>query len=83
MGFELFIPEDYRLPTLTTVKVPEGVNEAFVRRRLLEDYNIEIAGGLGQLKGRIWRIGLMGYSSRRENIVMLIAALKDILQQAR
>ncbi len=82
MGLELFVPEEIRLPTLTTVRVPEGVNEGFVRRRLLEDYNIEIAGGLGQLKGRIWRIGLMGYSSRRENVVMLLASLKDILQQA-
>ncbi len=79
LGLELFVPEEYRLPTLTTVKVPEGVNEAYVRRRLLEDYNIEIAGGLGALRGRIWRIGLMGYSSRRENVLLLLTALRDIL----
>lgn len=80
LGLELFVPEERRLPTLTTVKVPEGVSEAQVRRRLLEDYNIEIAGGLGQLRGKIWRIGLMGYSSRRENVLLLLAALKDVLR---
>jgi len=80
LGLELFVPEEYRLPTLTTVKVPEGISEAHVRRRLLEDYNIEIAGGLGKLRGKIWRIGLMGYSSRRENILMLLTALKDVLK---
>jgi len=80
LGLELFVPEEHRLATLTTVRVPEGVNEGFIRRRLLDDYNIEIAGGLGALKGRIWRIGLMGYSSRRENVVMLLAALRDILK---
>lgn len=79
LGLELFVPEEHRLPTLTTVHVPEGINEAYVRRRLLEDYNIEIAGGLGALKGKIWRIGLMGHSSRREHVVLLLAALKDIL----
>ncbi len=80
LGLELCVPEPYRLPTLTTVKVPEGVNEAYVRRRLLEDYNIEIAGGLGAWKGKIWRIGLMGFSSRRENVVLLLTALRRILQ---
>jgi aspartate aminotransferase-like enzyme len=50
-----------------------------VRCRLLEDFNIEIAGGFGPLKGQVWRIGLMGYSSRRENIVLLLAALETIL----
>ena len=81
MGLELVVPEEYRLPTLTTVWVPEGVNEGFLRRRLLEDYNIEIAGGLGVFKGRIWRIGLMGFSSQRANVLLLLSALEDILQQ--
>ena len=71
-----------RLPTLTTVAVPEGVDEAAIRRRLLEGYNIEIAGGLGAFKGKAWRIGLMGYSCRRENVILLLAALADILAEA-
>ncbi len=80
LGLELFIPAQFRLPSLTTVKVPEGINEADIRSRLLKEYNIEIAGGLGDLKGRIWRIGLMGYSSRKENVVLLLAALKRLIK---
>jgi alanine-glyoxylate transaminase/serine-glyoxylate transaminase/serine-pyruvate transaminase len=80
LGLELFIPAQHRLPTLTTVKVPEGVNEAEIRSRLLKEYNIEIAGGLGDLKGRIWRIGLMGYSSRKENVVLVLSALKRLIK---
>ena len=68
-----------RLPTLTTVVVPENVDEAVVRNQLLNEFNIEIAGGLGILKGHVWRIGLMGYSSKKENIVTLIGALQEIL----
>jgi alanine-glyoxylate transaminase/serine-glyoxylate transaminase/serine-pyruvate transaminase len=66
-------------PTVATVRVPEGVDEAAVRGRLLSEYSIEIAGGLGDLKGRIWRIGLMGHSSREENVLLLLAALRRIL----
>lgn len=80
LGFQLVVPREYRLPTLTTVYVPDGVNGDYVRRRLLEDYNIEIGGGLGEFKGRVWRIGLMGESSRREHVVLFLAALKEILQ---
>lgn len=79
MGLALHVPLEYRLPSLTTVRVPEGVNEAQVRSRLLNEYNIEIGGGLGELKGKVWRIGLMGYSSRPENVLLLLAALKEIL----
>lgn len=79
MGLKLHVPLEYRLPSLTTVRVPEGVNEAQVRSRLLNEYNIEIGGGLGELKGKIWRIGLMGYSSKPENVLLLLAALKAIL----
>ncbi|HEY64690.1 MAG TPA: alanine--glyoxylate aminotransferase family protein [Caldilineae bacterium] len=79
LGLTLHVPESRRLPTLTTVRVPDGVDEAAVRRRLLEEYNIEIAGGLGALKGKIWRIGLMGHSSRPENVLTLLGALKWIL----
>jgi alanine-glyoxylate transaminase / serine-glyoxylate transaminase / serine-pyruvate transaminase len=79
MGLELFVPEGQRLVSLTTVKVPDGVNEAEVRARLLREYNIEIAGGLGELKGKIWRIGLMGHSSRTEHVLLLLHALSQIL----
>jgi alanine-glyoxylate transaminase/serine-glyoxylate transaminase/serine-pyruvate transaminase len=73
------VPRAYRLPTLTTAQLPPSIDDAAVRRRLLDDYNIEIAGGFGPLKGKVWRIGLMGFSSRRENVALLLAALKDIL----
>jgi alanine-glyoxylate transaminase/serine-glyoxylate transaminase/serine-pyruvate transaminase len=79
MDLSLLIPHEKRLPTLTTPLVPPGIDEAGVRRRLLDEYNIEIAGGFGPLKGSVWRIGLMGFSSRRENITLLLAALRQIL----
>jgi len=79
LDLECHVPLSHRLPSLTTVRVPEGVDEGLVRKRLLEEYNIEIAGGFGELKGKIWRVGLMGYSSRRENIVLLLEALRRIL----
>jgi alanine-glyoxylate transaminase/serine-glyoxylate transaminase/serine-pyruvate transaminase len=79
LGLSLFVPGQYRLPSLTTVMVHENIDDASIRRQLLEEYNLEISGGLGELKGRVWRIGLMGYSSRPENIHLLLSALKDIL----
>jgi alanine-glyoxylate transaminase/serine-glyoxylate transaminase/serine-pyruvate transaminase len=79
LNLELIVPLDHRLPSVTTVAVPENVNEAEIRRRLLEEYNIEIAGGLGVFKGKVWRIGLMGYSSRRENVALLVSALSRLL----
>ncbi len=79
MGMSLFVPRAYRLPSLTTVQIPTGVEDLVVRRRLLNDYNIEIAGGFGPLASKIWRIGLMGHSSRRENVTLLLAAMREIL----
>ena len=79
LDLALHVPEDHRLPTLTTVRVPTGVDELTIRQRLLQEFNIEIAGGLGELKGKIWRIGLMGYSSRPENVVLLLSALERLL----
>ena len=79
LGFELYVPEAHRLPVLSTVRVPESVDEAEVRSQLLEQYNIEIAGGLGALSGKVWRIGLMGYSSRKENVALLLKAIQDLL----
>ncbi len=73
------LPADIRMPMLTTVRLPEGLDEATIRRRLLAEYNIEIAGGLGAFAGKVWRIGLMGYSSRRENVVTLLGALEYLM----
>lgn len=79
MDIALHVAPQHRLPTLTTVRVPAGIDEAAVRKTLLEQYNVEIGGGLGALKGRVWRVGLMGYSSKRENVALLLAALREIL----
>lgn len=80
LGLRLIVPAEYRLPSLTTVSIPEGVNDMAVRKRLLDEYNIEIAGGLGAFKGKAWRIGLMGYSSRKENVLLLVSALERLLK---
>jgi alanine-glyoxylate transaminase / serine-glyoxylate transaminase / serine-pyruvate transaminase len=74
------IPYAHRLATLTTPQLYPSIDDVAVRRRLLEDYNIEIAGGFGPLKGKVWRIGLMGFSSRKENVTLLMAALDNILR---
>ena len=79
LGLSLIVPAELRLPTLTTVWAPEGADEAAIRRRLLTEYNIEIAGGLGTFKGRAWRVGLMGHSARPENVVALLGALERVL----
>jgi len=79
LNIKCLVPKVNRLPSLTTAIVPEGVDEINVRNTLLNEYNIEIAGGLGELKGKVWRIGLMGFSSRKENVTLLLAALKTIL----
>jgi alanine-glyoxylate transaminase/serine-glyoxylate transaminase/serine-pyruvate transaminase len=73
------IPLTYRLPTLTTPKLSPSIDDAAIRRRLLDEYNVETAGGFGPLAGQIWRIGLMGYSSRREYVTLLLAALRQLL----
>jgi aspartate aminotransferase-like enzyme len=80
MGLEMFVanPAD-RLVTVTSVKVPAGVNDGKVRQQLLDEFNIEIAGGFGPVKGQLWRVGLMGYSSQRTNVLLLLAALEKVL----
>jgi alanine-glyoxylate transaminase/serine-glyoxylate transaminase/serine-pyruvate transaminase len=80
MDMPPLIPSEYRLPPLTTARVPAGVDPHQVRARLLNDYNIEIAAGFGALKDKVWRIGLMGYSSRRENVTLLLGALRELLK---
>jgi alanine-glyoxylate transaminase/serine-glyoxylate transaminase/serine-pyruvate transaminase len=80
MGLELFVanPAD-RLVTVTAVKIPAGADDRKVRNQLLDEFNIEIAGGIGPTKGQIWRIGLMGYSSQKQNVLLLLAALEKVL----
>lgn len=79
LGLECHVAPQIRLPSLTTVRIPEGVDGKLVSSRLLTEYNIEIAGGLGELAGKVWRIGLMGFNSRPENVLLLLAALKQVL----
>jgi alanine-glyoxylate transaminase/serine-glyoxylate transaminase/serine-pyruvate transaminase len=79
LGFRLFTAEGHRLPELTTAWVPEGIDEAAVRRRLLDDWSIEIGGGLGRFAGKVWRVGLMGHTARRRNVTLLLAALSEVL----
>lgn len=81
MGLKLAVADPVvRLPSLTTVMVPEGADDKAVRGRLLKEYGIEIGGGLGKFAGKAWRIGLMGYSSQRANVIQFLAALGDILK---
>ena len=79
LGLELFAEPRYRLNPLTSVKVPEGVNSAQVRLKLREEHNIEIAGGLGDIADRVWRIGLMGYSSSEHSVLTFLSSLEGIL----
>ena len=80
LGIELFGDPANRLSMLNCVLIPDGVDDAAVRSRLLQDYRIEIAGGFGPLKGKGWRIGLMGYSASERNVHYLLAALGEILE---
>ena len=81
LGLELLVAADHRLPQLTTVRIPAGVEDAAVRRELLSTYGIEIGAGAGQLAGQIWRIGCMGHTARRRNVVALLGALKEVLER--
>jgi alanine-glyoxylate transaminase/serine-glyoxylate transaminase/serine-pyruvate transaminase len=79
LGLELFAEDGHRLPQLTSVSAPSGIDERAVRARLLADYGIEIGGGLGELAGRGWRIGCMGHTARMRNVTLLLAALEEVL----
>ena len=81
MGLSLFVPEAERLPQLNSVTIPEGVDDAAVRGALLRDHGIEIGAGLGALAGKVWRIGLMGGSSRSDKVLRLLAALDVVLAE--
>ncbi|MEM6990852.1 MAG: alanine--glyoxylate aminotransferase family protein [Myxococcota bacterium] len=82
MGLSLVVAEPHRLPTLTTVRVPDGVDEAAVRAELMAAHGIEIAGGLGPFAGTVWRIGLMGASCSTRNVTLLLSALEGALSGA-
>ncbi len=79
MGLSFVVDEANRLPQLNSVTIPEGVDEAQVRSRLLNEYNLEIGAGLGPLAGKIWRIGLMGYASNQKNVLLCLGALDAVL----
>jgi alanine-glyoxylate transaminase/serine-glyoxylate transaminase/serine-pyruvate transaminase len=79
MGLQMLVDAPYRLATLNAVNIPTGVDDAKVRGRLLRDFGIEIGGGLGALKGKVWRVGLMGANSRPNSVLLLLAALERIL----
>jgi len=81
MGLKLLAQEGYRAPMLTTVGIPDGIVDADVRKKLLNDYSIEIGGGLGDFKGKAWRVGLMGFSSTKRNVLFLLSALENILAE--
>jgi alanine-glyoxylate transaminase/serine-glyoxylate transaminase/serine-pyruvate transaminase len=79
MGLQMLVAPEHRLPSLNTVRIPEGVDDAKLRGHLLETFNLEIGGGLGALKGRVWRVGLMGYSSSAEKILFFLSSLSSAL----
>ncbi len=82
LGLTCHVEESLRLPTLTTVRVPDGVDAKAIGRQLMVDYSIEVGGGLGELGGKVWRVGLMGYNSQTENVDTLLKALGEVLHGA-
>lgn len=80
-GFGLIAEEEHRLPQLTATLLPDGLDEAALRRALLDRYGIEVGGGLGEFAGRAWRIGLMGHAARERSVLALLAAVDEVLAQ--
>ena len=80
MGFSMLVPESERLPMLNAICIPDSVDDIKVRRTLLNEFGIEIGGGLGEFAGKIWRVGLMGHSSRRRNVLFFLHALETVLK---
>jgi alanine-glyoxylate transaminase/serine-glyoxylate transaminase/serine-pyruvate transaminase len=79
LGISYSAAEGHQLPTLNAVRIPGGADDLVIRKRLLADFGIEIGGGLGDFKGKVWRIGLMGHSSRANNVLVFLAALEQCL----
>ena len=82
LSLEFVVPSNERLPQLNTVYIPQGIDDAKVRSYLLTHYNLEIGAGLGEFAGKAWRIGLMGFSAKNENVALCLAALQDALINA-
>lgn len=80
LGIGYVVDEDYRLPQLNAVWIPEGIDDGAARQRLLQEFNLEIGAGLGDFAGKVWRIGLMGYSAREENVQLCLDALKSVIK---
>jgi alanine-glyoxylate transaminase/serine-glyoxylate transaminase/serine-pyruvate transaminase len=79
LGLRLTVDEPHRIPQLNPVSIPDGVDDAAVRRRLLDEFDLEIGAGLGPMAGRIWRIGAMGQSSTAKNVSYSLSALGKVL----
>jgi len=79
LGLDFVVPISERLPQLNAVRIPDGVDDVAVRSLLLQDYQLEIGAGLGVMAGNVWRIGLMGYACRKENVFKCLSALDDVL----
>ena len=79
LGLKMFVTDQSQLPMLNAISVPENADEVLVRQRLRMDHKIEIGAGLGPLSGKIWRVGLMGHTARKENIQRFLSALKVVL----
>ncbi|MCP5144354.1 MAG: alanine--glyoxylate aminotransferase family protein [Gammaproteobacteria bacterium] len=80
LGIELLVKPEARLPQVNTVLIPDGCNDAAVRKQLLTEYNLEIGAGLGALAGKVWRIGMLGYGAREENVQHCLSALREVLR---
>lgn len=80
MGLAMLVAEGERLPMLNTITIPDGTDDLNVRKTLLGEFGMEIGGGLGDLAGKVWRVGLMGHAARRKNVVLFLAALESILK---
>lgn len=80
MGLAMLVPESERLPMLNTIRIPDGVDDFKVRKALLDDFGIEVGGGLGEFAGKIWRVGLMGHTCRKRNVLLFLSALETVLK---
>jgi alanine-glyoxylate transaminase/serine-glyoxylate transaminase/serine-pyruvate transaminase len=81
MGLSMLVEKPHRLWSLNAISIPPGIDDVKARKKLLEEYNLEIGGGLGNLKGKIWRVGLMGYSSSEANVMYFLTALEQTLRE--
>ena len=80
MGLSMLVPKSERLPMLNAVRIPDGADDLKVRKSFLKDFGIEIGGGLGDLAGKVWRVGLMGHSSSRRNVFLFLSTLETVLK---